>query len=85
MVFDCPLNRLMVQTGAPYNIPGALAVSGRSVSHSSDLLFIADKVASIKRVALAELMEQVKANVKEVFGIATVRNHAVIIDSRCDA
>lgn len=67
LLFDVPMERLLIQSSAPNHIPASLP--GQRYCHPGMLPEIAVKVAQLKEMELGEVMEQARANVKAVYGI----------------
>lgn len=67
-----PLDRLLIETDAPYMKPSNAAAvdqdSPRSASPAMGL-WVAAKIAEIRRLELDELLLQVRQNVRNMYGI----------------
>lgn len=65
VVKSIPLNRILLETDAPYMSPEPFR--GKT-NNSAYILFIAKKIAEIKGITKAEVLEQTKINAKNLFG-----------------
>ena len=63
----CPLEKILLETDSPYLSP--VPMRGKR-NDSSNLLFIAQKIAEVKGVPLEEIAEQTSRNAAELFGLA---------------
>lgn len=63
-----PLNRLVLETDAPYMVPDKFPKSCRW-SNSSMILNVAKEISSIKQKPLDEILESARANTKTLYGI----------------
>lgn len=63
-----PLNRLVLETDAPYMLPDNLPKSYRW-SNSSMILNVAKEISIIKGTPLDEILESARANTKALYGI----------------
>ncbi len=65
-----PLDRLLLETDAPYCLPGHLLRSQRSrYSHPGMVLHVGREVARVRGVGLREVLEAARKNVTAVYGI----------------
>lgn len=62
---DIPLERMVLETDAPYLAP--VPFRGKR-NESSYLTFIAEKLAAVKNVSVAEIAEITSANAEKIFG-----------------
>jgi TatD DNase family protein len=62
----CPLDRILLETDSPYLSP--VPMRGRR-NDSSNLLYIAEKIAEIKGVSVEEVAEQTSENAAELFNL----------------
>eukprot|EP00873_Tetraselmis_striata_P044207 jgi/Tetstr1/464471/TSEL_009229.t1 len=70
LLFDVPIERIMLQTGAPSYIPANLPnATAAAYAHPGMLPAIAKRAAELKGVDVMELMEVVRGNVRSVYGI----------------
>ncbi len=63
----CPLDRILLETDSPYLSP--VPMRGRR-NDSSNLLYIAEKIAEIKGVSVEEVAEQTSENAAELFDLS---------------
>lgn len=65
-----PLERLLVETDAPYNTPRNLPRAGRCrFSHPAHAYYVAKEIANLKGVELREVLWQVRENTANLYGI----------------
>ena len=72
MARKLPLDRMLIETDAPYMKPSnALSVDQDSPRSSSPAmcLWVAAKIAEIRRIELDDVLKQVRQNVKDMYGI----------------
>ena len=62
----CPLDRILLETDSPYLSP--VPMRGRR-NDSSNLLYIAEKIAEIKGVPVEKIAEQTSENAMELFSL----------------
>ena len=68
-----PLDRLLLETDAPYFLPAMLARStGYSFKFSQpgQVIHVAAQIATLRNVSLEEVLEANRKNIEEVYGIA---------------
>ena len=73
LLFDVPLERLLLQSSAPNHLPATLSPSSHhheGFSHPAVVPAVAAKVAELKEATLEEVMEQARSNAKAMFGIS---------------
>lgn len=68
LAFDLPLNRLLLETDAPYFVPVDVA-KGNKWSHPGMVVYVAKKIAEIKKVPIDEVLEAARVNTKAVYNI----------------
>ena len=66
ILLQVPTNRILLETDSPYLSP--MPYRGKR-NDSGNIIIIAQKISEIKKMALKELSEQIKINVKRLFGI----------------
>lgn len=65
-----PLERLLVETDAPYNTPCNLPRAGRCrFSHPAHAYYAAKEIANLKKVELWEVLQQLRENTTKLYGI----------------
>ena len=70
LAFDVPLERLLLASGAPRNLPTQARGGRQSVCHPGHICFTAERIAEIKKgVELAALLEASRNNTRAVFGV----------------
>ncbi len=62
----CPLERILIETDSPYLSP--LPMRGKR-NDSSNLIYIAEKIAAIKGVTIEEIAQRTAENASALFGI----------------
>ena len=67
-VANLPLNRLLLETDAPYMLPDGFPKSCRW-SNSSMILNIAKEISTIKGKPLNEILESARTNTRTLYGI----------------
>ena len=68
-----PLDRLLLETDAPYFLPAMLARSGEysfKFSQPGQVIHVAAQIATLRNVSLEEVLEANRKNIEEVYGIA---------------
>ena len=68
----CPLDKILVETDAPYMKPSnASSVDKDSPRTASPAmgLWVAHKIAEIRKIDLDDVLKQVRQNVKDMYGI----------------
>lgn len=68
---EIPLDRLLLETDAPYNVPRNLPGPGGQcrVSHPAFIPHIAKEVAVLRETSVDEVLTAVRQNVKSLYGI----------------
>ncbi|XP_058960888.2 putative deoxyribonuclease TATDN2 [Pocillopora verrucosa] len=69
LAFDVPLEKLLLETDAPYFVPSQVADKHNKFSNPGMAIFTAQRIAEIKGVALEEVLETVRKNTARVYGI----------------
>ena len=69
LAFDVPLEKLLLETDAPYFVPSQVADKHNKFSNPGMAIFTAQRIAEIKGVALEEVLETVRKNTTRVYGI----------------
>eukprot|EP01095_Lingulamoeba_sp_RSL-Kostka_P009423 TRINITY_DN325_c1_g1_i1.p1 TRINITY_DN325_c1_g1~~TRINITY_DN325_c1_g1_i1.p1 ORF type:complete len:335 (-),score=115.77 TRINITY_DN325_c1_g1_i1:101-1105(-) len=70
-----PLDRLLLETDAPYMTPNNSSSSNnnnrrkKQICHSGHCIDIAEKIAELKNITLGEVLEQVRENTKNIYKI----------------
>ena len=68
-----PLDRLLLETDAPYFLPAMLARSAGysfNFSQPGQVIHVAAQIATLRDVSLEEVLEANRKNIEEVYGIA---------------
>ena len=68
-----PLDRLLLETDAPYFLPDKLAKSTSypyRFSQPGHIVHVAAQVAALRNISIDEVLEANKKNIAEVYGIA---------------
>ena len=69
-----PLDRLLLETDAPYFLPAKLAKSASPYSYQfsqpGQVIHVAAQVAALRGVSLVEVLDANRRNIEEVYGIA---------------
>lgn len=68
LAFDIPLNRIVLETDAPYFVPAAVAKSNKW-SHPGMAIYVAEKIAEIKKVPIDDVLEATRSNTRQLYGI----------------
>ena len=63
-----PLDRLLLETDAPYMVPTAIK-KGNKFSHPAMIPYIAQKIAQLKQLPLDEILTAARRNTKKIYGI----------------
>ncbi|XP_059147834.1 uncharacterized protein LOC131935458 [Physella acuta] len=63
-----PLNRLLLETDAPYFVPGAIR-SKLKVSHPGLALYTAERIAELRNVSVDTVLKACRQNTRLVYGI----------------
>ena len=67
---DVPLNRMLVETDAPYHTPRNLPKAGRCRhSHPAHAHYVAKEIARLKGLDLAEVLQTIRENTRAMYGI----------------
>lgn len=69
LAFDVPLDRLLLETDAPYFVPSQVADKRNKWSNPGMAIFTAQRIAEIKGVPLDEVLEAVRKNTAVFYGI----------------
>jgi TatD DNase family protein len=65
-----PLERLLVETDAPYNTPRNLPRAGRCrFSHPAHAYYVAKEIANLKIMELREVLQHLRENTTKLYGI----------------
>ncbi len=65
-----PLERLLIETDAPYHTPWNLPRAARcKFSHPAHAFYVAKAIAGLKKADLGEVLQQVRENTRMVYGI----------------
>jgi len=70
-VSKVPLTKLLLETDSPYFPPGG-HTRDVSVSLPGDILYLAEQVATMKKISLVEVLTANLCNVKEIYGVIPV-------------
>ena len=69
-----PLDRLLLETDAPYFLPAKITKSASSYcyhfSQPGHVIHVAAQIAALRNVALEEVLGANRRNIEEVYGIA---------------
>lgn len=68
LAFDIPLDRLLLETDAPYFVPVEVAKDNKW-SHPGMVIYVAKKIAEIKKISIDEVLEAARANTKVMYNI----------------
>ena len=68
VAYHVPIERMVLETDAPYLVPSALK-NGERWSHSGMIPLIAQEVANIKNMELDEVLAHALANTKSIYSI----------------
>jgi TatD DNase family protein len=68
VVYDAPIERIVLETDAPYLVPSNLGNDARW-SHPGMIPLIANEIAKIKNMELDQVLEHALANTKSIYGI----------------
>lgn len=63
---EIPLDRILLETDAPYLSPEPFR--GR-LNHSALIIYVAEKLAEIKKISVAEILKVTSENTEKIFGI----------------
>ena len=69
VVFDTPLDRLMIGSDSPFSIPSELGGGRREYCHPGHMLPVAEKVAQIKGATVTEVLEASRECCRLVYGV----------------
>jgi TatD DNase family protein len=64
-----PIDRIMIETDAPYNVPEPLRSEGIKINEPRFVIEVARKIAQIKNLELEEVVEQTTKNAIEFFNL----------------
>ncbi|KAI8511171.1 putative deoxyribonuclease tatdn2 [Branchiostoma belcheri] len=64
-----PLDRLLLETDAPYFVPRQIPQGKVTCSHPAMAVCVAEKIAELKCIPLSEVLAQVRENTRAVYGI----------------
>ena len=68
VVYNVPIERMILETDAPYLVPSCFGRDTRW-SHPGMIPFIAKEVANIKNIHLDQVLKHALANTKRVYGL----------------
>ena len=69
LAFDVPLDRLLLETDAPYFVPSQIADKRSRWSNPGMAIFTAQRIAAIKGITLDDLLETVRKNTAKMYGL----------------
>ena len=69
LAFDVPLEKLLLETDAPYFVPSQVADKRNKFSNPGMAIYTAQRIAEIKGVALEEVLEAVRKNTTSMYGL----------------
>ena len=69
LAFDIPLERLVLETDAPYFVPSQLGNKRHKWSNPGMAVFTAHRIAEIKGVGLEEVLEAARKNTAKMYNI----------------
>ena len=65
-VKKCPMNRILLETDAPYLSPQPVK---KQVNDSKNIEYVIEKICELKEISREEVIEKTEENVKRLFGI----------------
>ena len=68
MVANLPIERLVIETDAPYNTPANMP-SGCRFSHPAHAFYVAKEIAFLKKADLFEVLTSVRDNTRSLYGM----------------
>ncbi|RUS75965.1 hypothetical protein EGW08_016272 [Elysia chlorotica] len=66
---NIPLNRLLLETDAPYFVPGSLRDTNVQFSYPGFALFTAERIAYLKGITVTEVLKACRKNTKDMYNI----------------
>ncbi|XP_070192209.1 uncharacterized protein [Littorina saxatilis] len=66
---NIPLNKLLLETDAPYFFPCGFDGEGLSLSHPGMALMVAVKVAELRNITVEEVLSHVRRNTHSMYGV----------------
>ena len=69
LAFDLPLERILLETDAPYFVPSQVADKRNKWSNPGMAIFTAQRIAEIKGVTLEEVLETARKNATKMYGV----------------
>lgn len=69
LAFDVPLDKLLLETDAPYFVPSQVADRRNKWSNPGMAIFTAQRIAEIKGIALDEVLEAARKNTTTMYGL----------------
>ena len=71
LAFDVPLDRLLLASAAPRNLPTQARGGRKSLCHPGHIVFTAERLVELKRgnVELQQLFEAARENSRTVYGV----------------
>lgn len=68
LAFDLPLERLLLETDAPYFVPSQVSKL-KKWSHPGMVLYVAERIAEIKNIPLDDVLEASRRNTTQMYSI----------------
>ena len=68
LAYDVPLERLLLETDAPYFVPSQVSKQNKW-SHPGMALYVADRIAEIKKIPVDEVLEATRRNTSLMYNI----------------
>ena len=69
LAFDTPLERLLLETDAPYFVPSQVADKPNKWSNPGMALFTAQRIAEIKGLSIDEVLKKLRVNTTNMYGV----------------
>ncbi|RUS88894.1 hypothetical protein EGW08_003333 [Elysia chlorotica] len=66
---DIPLDRLLLETDAPYFVPGSVKDRRLKITHPGFALFTAEKIAELRGIPVDDVLEACRNNTRRMYGI----------------
>jgi TatD DNase family protein len=67
LIKNCPLEKIVIETDAPYLTPKPLARNERN--EPKNVVLVAEKIAEIKNLSLEEVLKTTFKNAREIFKV----------------
>ncbi|XP_068714932.1 putative deoxyribonuclease TATDN2 [Montipora foliosa] len=69
LAFDTPMERLLLETDAPYFMPSQVGDKHNKWSNPGMAIFTAQRIAEIKRISIDNVLEKVRSNTTKMYGV----------------